>query len=169
MPQDQIASRQAHIETLWNLVRKVRIAMFVTNDAEGDLRARPMANQQTDAFDGTLWFFTAEDSPKVGETTRDRKVNLSFADVSDQTYVSISGTAEVVRDRAEIDRRWTEAVSTWFPKGKDDPNVALLKITAHKAEYWDAPSSAMVHAYGYVKAKLTGTPPDPGDHGKVRL
>jgi len=96
-------------------------------------------------------------------------VNLAFADASDQTYVSISGTAEIVRDRAEIDRRWSERLTTWFPKGKDDPNLALIKVTAHKGEYWDRPSSAMVLAYGIVKATLTGITPDPGDHGKVRL
>lgn len=169
MPQDVVSGRQEQVDKLWSLVRRVKIAMFVTQDAEGDLRARPMANRQADEFDGALWFFTAEDSPKVGEAERDRQVNLSFADASDQTYVSISGTAEIVRDRAEIDRRWSEILTTWFPKGKDDPNVALIKVTAHKGEYWDSPSSTMVHAYGYVKAKLTGTPPDPGDHGKVRL
>lgn len=169
MPQDAVSGTQEKVDTLWRLVRRVRIAMLVTQDAEGELRARPMANQQADAFDGTLWFFTAEDSTKVREAERDRRVNLSLADASDQTYVSVSGTAEIVRDRAEIDRRWSANLATWFPKGKDDPNVALIKVTAHKGEYWDAPSSTMVHAYGYVKAKLAGTPPDPGAHGKVRL
>jgi general stress protein 26 len=169
MPQDAVSRAQEKVDTLWRLVRRVRIAMLVTQDAEGDLRARPMANQQADTFDGALWFFTAENSAKVDEAERDRRVNLAFADASDQTYVSISGTAEIVRDRAEIDRRWSERLTTWFPKGKDDPNLALIKVTAHKGEYWDRPSSAMVLAYGIVKATLTGIPPDPGDHGKVRL
>ena len=36
-----------------------------------------------------------------------------------------------------------------------------------QAEYWDVPSSMMVHAYGYVKSRLTGTPPNPGENEKV--
>ena len=35
------------------------------------------------------------------------------------------------------------------------------------AEYWDAPNSVMVHAYGYVKAVLTGTPPSSGENEKL--
>jgi hypothetical protein len=45
--------------------------------------------------------------------------------------------------------------------------VALLKVTVEAAEYWDAPNSMMVHAYGYVKAALTGEPPHPGENRKV--
>jgi hypothetical protein len=58
-------------------------------------------------------------------------------------------------------------MSTWFPQGPDDPEVALLKVSVDQAEYWDSPSSTMVYAYGYVKAKLTGQSPDPGDNAKI--
>ena len=58
---------------------------------------------------------------------------------------------------------------TWFPKGQDDPDIALLEVRVEMAEYWDAPSSAMVHAYGYVKAVTTGKPPHPGGNEKVKL
>jgi general stress protein 26 len=34
----------------------------------------------------------------------------------------------------------------WFPKGKDDPEVALLRVTLEKAEYWDSPSSTIGYA-----------------------
>ena len=72
-----------------------------------------------------------------------------------------------MRDPAAIKAHWREVMRTWFPKGTDDPDVALLKISVQEAEYWDAPSSAMVHAYGYAKAVLTGNAPRPGDHQKV--
>ena len=56
---------------------------------------------------------------------------------------------------------------TWFPKGIDDPEAALLKVAVDGAEYWDAPNSTMVHAYGYLKARLTGESPHPGENEKV--
>ena len=69
--------------------------------------------------------------------------------------------------------RWTSTGSSrckvWFPKGKEDPEVALLEVTVKQAEYWDAPSSTMLHAYGYVKAVVTGESPQPGGHGTVKL
>ena len=55
----------------------------------------------------------------------------------------------------------------WFPKGIDDPDVALLKVAIDAAEYWDAPNSTMIHAYGYLKARLTGEAPEPGGNEKV--
>jgi general stress protein 26 len=66
-----------------------------------------------------------------------------------------------------VEAHWAESLRTWFPKGVDDPEAALLKVSVEAAEYWDAPSSTMVHAYGYVKARLTGQSPHPGENEKV--
>ena len=152
---------------LWDLIKTVEIAMLVTEDGEY-LRSRPMAMSQKD-FDGTLWFFTRASSHKVSEVEADHRVNLSFAHPGKQDYVSVSGRASLVRDHAAIEEHWAESVRTWFPQGKDDPEIALLKVAVQQAEYWDAPSSAMLHAYGYVKAVTTGKSPEPGGHGQVKL
>ncbi len=56
---------------------------------------------------------------------------------------------------------------TWFPQGVDDPEAAILEVKVDSAEYWDAPNSTMVHAYGYLKARLTGESPHPGENEKV--
>ena len=75
-----------------------------------------------------------------------------------------------MRDRAAIHEHWQETMRTWFPNGKDDPDLALIKVTPEYGEYWDAPSSTMLHAYGYAKAAMTGKPPHrPGDEAKVDL
>ena len=54
-------------------------------------------------------------------------------------------------------------------QGLDDPDLALLKIEVMGAEYWDSPSSAVMHAYGLAKAVLTGRPPSPGDNEQSDL
>ena len=152
---------------LWDMIKSIEIAMMVTEDGE-HLRSRPMAVSQKE-FDGTLWFFTRVDAHKVTEIEREHRVNLAYANPTRQNYVSVTGMANLVRDRSEIDAHWTASLLTWFPKGKDDPEVALLKVTVQQAEYWDAPSSTMLHAYGYVKAAMTGKSPEPGGHGTVKL
>ena len=50
-------------------------------------------------------------------------------------------------------------MKTWFPNGKDDPEVALIRIHPEKGEYWDSPNATALHIYGYVKAALTGESP----------
>ena len=152
---------------LWSMIKSVQFAMMTTED-DGTLRSRPMAAVNRE-FDGTLWFFTRGSSHKVFEVAHDERVGLSYADPAHQNYVSLSGTATVVRDPEAIAAHWTESLRTWFPKGKDDPDIALLQVTVQQGEYWDAPSSTMLHLYGYAKAVLTGQPPHPGGHGTVTL
>lgn len=60
-------------------------------------------------------------------------------------------------------------LKSWFPEGKDDPNIALLKVDVDQAEYWDAPGSRMVVAFDYLKARITGTAPQLGENKKVDL
>ncbi len=154
-------------DKLWSMMKSTKIAMLTTEDG-GHLRARPMAASQKE-FDGTLWFFTREHAPKVGEVRSEHQVGVTYADPGSQNYVSFSGNAAVVRDRAAIDAHWSEILTTWFPAGKDDPDLALLRVDVSGAEYWDAPNSKMLHAYGYLKAKLTGTPPKGGDNEKISV
>jgi len=152
---------------LWDLIRSIEVAMMVTEDGEY-LRARPMVGSQS-TFDGTLWFFTRVGAHKVAEVAIDQWVNLSYSHPGKQDYVSVSGVASLVQDRSLIDAHWSESLRVWFPKGKDDPEIAMLKVAVQRAEYWDAPSSTMLHAYGYVKAALTGKSPQPGGHKTVQL
>ncbi len=160
--------RHAAIEKLGGLIKKVQFAMLTTVDDDGTLRSRPMARQGDD-FDGSLWFFTRATAPKVDEVEKEHQVNVSFSDPNDQLYVSISGRANLVRDRAKAKELWNEPLKAWFPKGPEDPDLALLKVDTEKAEYWDTPSSTMVHLIGYVKATLTGEPYHPGTNEKITL
>jgi general stress protein 26 len=152
---------------LWHLIRSVKVAMLTSDDG-GHLRARPMVAAQ-DSFDGTLFFFTRAHAPKVHEVAAENRVCVSYADPEKQNYVSLSGTASVHQDKALVKAHWSEIMRTWFPKGIDDPEIAIMKVAVDQAEYWDAPSSTMVHAFGYVKAVVTGRSPDPGEHAKVSV
>ena len=120
-------SEKTDIEKLRELLKGIRVAMMTTIDQDGSLRSRPMATQETED-PGELWFFTGADSAKAGEIGRDQRVNLSYAKPDDESYVSLSGTAQVVRDKAKAKELWNPFVKAWFPKGLDDPNLALLRV-----------------------------------------
>lgn len=152
---------------LWSMMKDIGFAMLTTEDG-GSLRARPMVAAQNE-FDGVLWFFTRASSHKVDEVKGEHQVGVTYADAGKQDYVSLSGRATLVTDKATVMKHWSEPMRTWFPKGTDDPEAALLKVTVESAEYWDAPNSTMVHAYGYLKARLTGESPHPGENEKVRF
>ena len=151
---------------LLEMINDIKFAMLTTVD-EGNLRSRPMTNLQGDTFDGALWFFTHASAPKVDEVQKQQQVNISFADPDKQNYVSVSGNAEIVRDRAKAEELWTPAMKTWFRGGIDDPELAMLKVTVTQAEFWDSPSNKMVRAFVFAKAAITGDYSGIGEDKKV--
>lgn len=151
---------------LWQLIDDIKIAMLTTRDGSV-LRSRPMELLQNER-NGTLWFFTYASSHKTSEVGGEHAVNLSFADKADQNYVSISGTAVVVRDRAKAKELWTEEQRRWYPQGLDDPELALLKVDVQQAEYWDRPSAAMVAEQTLVKI-LTDETLDLEENAKIKF
>ncbi|GAB3273310.1 pyridoxamine 5'-phosphate oxidase family protein [Larkinella harenae] len=147
--------RNEGMEKVSKLINSIRIGMLTTQDENGNLVSRPMAVMQVDP-DGSLWFLTKEHSPKTEQIDRNYKVNVAFSDVSDASYVSVSGTAEELQDRAKIEELWSPMAKPWFPEGKDDPSLSILKVRTETAEYWDSTSSRMVRLFEMARAALTG-------------
>src|SRR5690242_12096343 len=86
------------VQKLGELIKGIQYAMLTTQDEQGFLRSRPMATEEI-SFDGDLWFFTDAETPKVSEILQNNQVNVSYADPDSDRFVSVSGRAEVVRDR----------------------------------------------------------------------
>jgi general stress protein 26 len=162
-------TRENDLEKLRELVKDIDFCMLTTVDEGGDLHSRPMSSNGDIDEDGDLWFFTSASSHKVSEIEKLPKVNVSFADPDNQRYISVSGIAQLVRDRAKIDELWRPEFKIWFPEGKDDPEVALLRVNLQKAEYWDSPSSTIGYALSFVSSLVTGKQPDLGENRKVNL
>ncbi len=159
--------RQESIEKLKGMLEGIDFAMLTTI-ASGKLRSRPMSTQELDE-NGNLWFFTSDETHKVDEIESDDRVLVAYSEPSDNTYVSVFGHGKIVRDQAKIDELWNPIHTAWFPEGKDDPHLCLLKITIEEAEYWDSPNSKLVQIAGFVKALVTGQEADGGDYGKIKL
>lgn len=137
-------------------IEKVKIAMLTTEEKDGHLRSRPMHTTQADSS-GILWFFTSDQSDKADVIEhKNRRVNLAYADADSDTYISVSGRAEIVEDKAKMHDLWNPALKGWFVKGLDTPDISLLKVTVDKAEYWDVTSNKMVQLYAFAKAVATG-------------
>ena len=154
------------IDTIDAIIKKTRFATVTTRTSEGHLVSRPLAVLQHD-FDGTVWFFTADPSPKADDVRHDPHVNVAYVDGA--SVVSLAGTATISRDQARIDEWWNPWVEAWFPEGKDDPSVALLKVEADSAEYWHVDKPGIVRAVESIRALITKTVPDVGDNRTVEL
>jgi general stress protein 26 len=145
------------LKKLRKLIKGARVAMLTTVSPDGTLRSRPMATLKA-PFDGDLWFFTSASAPKADEIRDHVHVNVSFCHADDDRYLSISGTASLVREPERIAQLWSGRLKPWFPEGKKDPDLALLRVRVDRAEYWDAKTAAMVHLAGLVQASPGGAP-----------
>lgn len=158
------------LKKLKELTENVKMVMFSTLAEDGTIHSRPMATQEMDQ-NGNLWFFTSIDSGKVASIKERSELNLAYADPNAGTYVSVVGECEVVQDKAKEKDLWKPILKAWFPKGLEDPELCLLKVTAKSAEFWDAPQGRMIQFLGMVKAGLAGQTyqPKSGEHGKIDL
>jgi general stress protein 26 len=127
--------RMAAIERVKAIMDKTRVA-FLTTLSGKQLVSRPMYVQGKE-FDGTLWFFTRRDSPKVEEIRKDSRVNVLF---TEKSHVSLSGRAEIVENDLKKKVYWDKTEEKFFETTYEDPEIVMIKIDALSAEFWDSVS-----------------------------
>jgi len=135
------STTSGQIQQLQNLIQGIDYGMLTTVYDDGSLHSCPMySNDEVDS-DGTLWFFTYTNSHRVSEIEHNQQVNVSFTSSQKQRYVSISGTAQLVKDHNKMEELWRPELQTWFPQGLNEPDLALLKVSIKRVDYWDSRSS----------------------------
>jgi general stress protein 26 len=162
-------TRNADFQKLREMIKDIDFCMLTTLDENSDLHSRPMSLNGEADQEGNLWFFTQGHSHKVSEINKTPKCNVSFAKPDDHRYVSITGKASLVTDKAKIEELWQPTLKAWFPKGTEEPDIALLRVSIEKAEYWDSPNGAVAQVIGFVKAIVTGEQADWGENKKLEL
>ena len=161
-----MADEQDGMKAVQEILGKADIANLTTVGLDGKLVSRPLALQAKE-FDGDLWFFTEDPSPKADEIRANPQVNVTAN--TGKGYVSVAGTATLTKDQTKIDELWSPAVSAWFEDGRDDPAVALIHVDADTAEYWYMDSPRVVTAVQMVKGLVTGSKPSSGKNDVIEL
>lgn len=156
-------------DQLRRLMKGIDIAMFTTYGEDGFPVSRPLSTQEAE-FDGrVLWFFVRRSSAKVAEIARNPRVNVAYASQDRNVYLSVAGTAAVVDDPARIDQFWNDAMKAFFPGGRTDPDLVLIRVAVHTVEYWDGPSTLIGKAIAFVIARVRKDDSAMGDSGQLRL
>lgn len=125
-------SENTDYEKIWELIKGAHSALLITVRQDGSLDSRPMGCLQK-SFDGVLWFLTFRHSLKLSEIRNNPHVMVSYTKPSEFEYVSISGKARVVEDTPKLKELWSERLRVWFPKGPDDPEIAILAVEVEQA------------------------------------
>jgi general stress protein 26 len=145
---------------LQDLVGGMRTAMLTSIEPDGALRSRPLTVQRVDE-DGTIWFLVTTSSEWLS-TEHLAQCNVAF--LSDDAWVSATGGAALVQDRAVLDDLGDPVSNSWFTS--DDPPAAL-RVDVEFADWWTA-EGKLRRLVDMGRAAFRDTQPDVGDRGVVR-
>jgi len=139
-----------------HLWKKMAEGPFVMIGLEGGGHSEPLTVQLDEDQVDRLYFFIGKDN----RLAPGGRAMAQFVSKGQDFFACLAGNAAVDNDRAMIDKLWSKPVEAWFPGGKDDPNLALLRFDIDDAELWEADMSLA----GKVKL-LFGAKIDPNQEG----
>lgn len=154
-----------HVDRVWELAKRIGIAMFVTWDGKQQ-RARPLA-ASVEKDEGAIYFLIDINGEKDDQVSEFPMVSVSFADHKSSKYVAISGKATVSNDRKRIKDLWSPFAKAWWDS-PEDPAIRVIKVVPQDAELWDSPGR-IVTTISMLAAAVTGRTPKIGENAKVIL
>lgn len=155
-------------EKFWDLIEENHKCMLVSHGPGGTLHARPM-HAIPDRENREILFYTEIAAGKAREMANHDEVCITFAAPKANDFVAVQGKAELTQDRALIESHWNPMVKAWFPQGKDDPSVGMIRVHVRAGEYWDSSSSSIANMLRMMTAAASDTRPDMGENKKVRF
>ena len=107
--------------------------VFLARDAEPEEAVVMTAQLDKDA-DSAIWFFTTRDHQlaQMGEAT------ATYAGKDHGVFARVKGVLREETSRERRDEQWSNFVEAWFPGGKTDPNLIMLRMELGTAEIWNA-------------------------------
>ncbi|MCT2558097.1 pyridoxamine 5'-phosphate oxidase family protein [Tsuneonella sp. YG55] len=104
--------------------------------------AVPMTAQLDKDANSAIWFFTSRDNhlAQMGPAT------CTFAGKDHEMFARFEGVLVEEKSRDRLDKQWSNFVEAWFPGGKDDPNLLMLRMDLGEAEIWNGDQSLLTTA-----------------------
>jgi general stress protein 26 len=143
-------------ETFWKaFADSPYIMMQLENSSD---HAEPMTAQLDRDAHHAIWFFLARDNriapggPAMGQV----------ATKGHDIFACISGILTEETDTAIREKQWNNMVEAWFPNGKNDPSVLMLRFDIKDSEVWI--SDVSITGKFKMLAGLAIKPSESGDH-----
>lgn len=157
------------IGKLQSMVNAIDIGMLSTFSKGSDYpHTVPMSRQEIED-DGSIWYLLSAESDTFKNIEANNKVSIAFAHVGNYHFLSLNGTGKISTDKERIEKYWNSFTEVWFEKGKEDPNIRLLKVTPAEAFYWDNKTNKLMTLLKVATSAITGADLDIGREGKLEL
>ncbi len=127
--------KESNLNDISSKMRKLDICMMSTQTLRGNIASRPMSNNGDVEYDGNSYFFSFNESRAVKDLEENAHVNLSF-NGKNGLYISLSGKAKLVTDRAKLEKHWQDQLNQWFPEGINTKGIVMIHVKASRIKYW---------------------------------
>ena len=117
-------------ETFWKALAKSPFVML--HPTEG--HPAPMTAMLDKDAHHAVWFFTS----RSANAAIPGPASFDFAAKGHDVFAAIEGTLHAENDPARLDKLWSNAVAAWFPGGKGDPDLALMRFEIGQSHVWTA-------------------------------
>jgi general stress protein 26 len=156
------------IDKFKEIVKHEQTCLFTTKLGTAPLTTRPMGVQKV-CDQGNFWFMSPSDSDKNHEIHADPRVQLFISNTKNYEFLSVYGHATISRDQAKIDEFFSDIHKAWFPEGKDDPRITIIKVTPEQGFYWDTKDGKLVSLLKIAASAVTGKTLQEGVEGKISV
>jgi general stress protein 26 len=158
----------AEAETaLWEHLKGTNVTVMLGLNSP-DQHSQPMT-AFAEPENNQVWFFTRDDVDLVKDAAGSADARLVFTSKDEEIFADIRGALVARHDRARIDKYWGPVVAAWYPEGKADPHLMLLRFTPAEGQVWVAKAGLVKFAFEVAKANLTKTQPDAGGSAEVKF
>lgn len=130
--------------TFWEAMEDSPFVMLQL-DADHDTAA-PMTAQLDKEANHAIWFFTTRDS----RFAQGGPATVTFSAKGHDVFARFGGTLSEETDRARLDKQWNNYVAAWYPQGKEDPSLLMLRMDLGPAAIWAGDTNLL----GTVKMAL---------------
>jgi general stress protein 26 len=120
----------------WKALKSDMTLMLGLDGVEQSLTQPMTAQFEDEGEHGPIWFFTSKDNGLVKAMASGHRAVAHFVSKGHDVFASISGDLTLDNDPATIDKLWNKFVAAWYPGGKSDPNLQLIRLDADMAEIW---------------------------------
>lgn len=114
----------------WNALAESPFVMLQSQ--EGGISAAPMTAQLDRDAHHAIWFFTTRDSQFASAGP----AQATFVSRGHDVFARFVGTLAEETDPGMLDQHWNSFVASWYPGGKEDPNLLFLRMDLGEATIW---------------------------------
>lgn len=149
---------------LWKEIGKERIVMLGLTGGQDHMQ--PMAAFGDEA-QNTVWFFTKRSTDLVKDVGAGHLAMICVMAKDLEFQACIMGELTPDHDAAKIDQFWSPFVAAWYPDGKSDPDLTLVRFDPIDARIWASNRGPLNYPMQIAKANATHTLPDVGDKADI--